>query len=94
MRRILAPIEWNVPSQGMPCSDPVSAPTRTRISRAALLVKVTARISWARARPVAMRWAIRAVRTRVLPTPAPARMRTGPSSASTARRCSSFKPSR
>ena len=45
MRRILAPIEWNVPSQGMPCSDPVSAPTRTRISRAALLVKVTARIS-------------------------------------------------
>ena len=45
MRSILTPIEWNVPSQGMPCVEPVNMATRSRISRAALLVKVTARIS-------------------------------------------------
>ena len=90
----LAPTEWNVPSHGIACSEPEKTATRWRISRAALLVKVTARISWARARPVETMCAIRVVRTRVLPTPAPARMRTGPSSDSTARRCSSFNPSR
>ena len=94
MRKIFAPIEWKVPSHGMACSDPANVATRSRISRAALLVKVTARISCARARPNEIRCAMRAVKTRVLPTPAPARMRTGPSKQSTARRCSSFKPSR
>ena len=41
----LAPIEWNVPSHGIACSEPEKTATRWRISRAALLVKVTARIS-------------------------------------------------
>ena len=39
------PIEWKVPSQGMPsATGPTRAPTRSFISRAALLVKVTARM--------------------------------------------------
>ena len=60
MRKILAPIEWKVPSHGMACSDPANVATRSRISRAALLVKVTARISCARARPSEIRCAMRA----------------------------------
>ena len=45
-RRIFTPIEWKVPSQGMPSTIwPTIWPTRSFISRAALLVKVTARIS-------------------------------------------------
>ena len=63
---------------------PTMAPTRSFISRAALLVKVTARISPGRARPVARMWAMRVVSTRVLPVPAPASTSTGPSSVSTA----------
>jgi hypothetical protein len=44
-RRILTPIEWNVPSQGIPSTaSPTRMPMRDFISRAALLVKVTARI--------------------------------------------------
>ncbi len=54
-RRIFAPIEWNVPIHGMPSTAPVRTPIRSRISREALLVKVTARISFGRARPLAMR---------------------------------------
>ena len=41
----LAPTEWKVPSHGIACSEPEKTATRWRISRAALLVKVTARIS-------------------------------------------------
>ena len=36
-------------------------------------------------------WAMRVVSTRVLPVPAPASTSTGPSSVSTARRCSGFR---
>jgi hypothetical protein len=94
-RRILVPMAWKVPSQGMPsATGPISAATRSFISRAALLVKVTARMSKGRARPVAIRWAIRVVSTRVLPVPAPARTSTGPSVASTAWRCSGLRPAR
>src|SRR5687768_18081932 len=39
-----------------------------------------------------MRWPMRWVMTRVLPLPAPARMRVGPSVASTASRCCAFSP--
>ena len=47
-------MEWKVPSHGMPSTTwPTISPTRPFISRAALLVKVTARISLGRARPVA-----------------------------------------
>ncbi len=53
---------------------------RSFISRAALLVKVTARISFGRARRVHRMCAMRVVSTRVLPVPAPASTSTGPSS--------------
>ncbi len=43
---------------------------------------------------VARIWAMRVVRTRVLPVPAPARTSTGPSVVSTAARCSGFSPER
>ena len=75
------PMEWKVPSQGMPSTAPPTIwPTRSFISRAALFVKVTARISFGRARPRPTGGcAIRVVSTRVLPVPAPARTSTGPS---------------
>src|SRR5580698_5378136 len=73
---------------------PTMSPTRVFISRAALLVKVTAKISPGRARPVARMWAMRTVSTRVLPVPAPASTSTGPSSVSTASRCSGLSPVR
>src|SRR2546430_15703116 len=72
---------------------PTSASTRERISRAALLVKVTAQISLARTRRVAITYAMRCVSTRVLPLPAPAKTSSGPSGAWTASRCCAFKPS-
>ena len=54
--------------------------TRSRISPAALLVKVTARIAdggtWLRGDQMC---AMRCVMTRVLPLPAPARISSGPS---------------
>src|SRR5919106_5997904 len=58
---------------------PTSCSTRSRISSAALLVNVIARISPGRARPVAISHAIRWVSTRVLPEPAPAITSSGPS---------------
>ena len=46
MRRMRPPIEWKVPSHGMPSTAwPSIWPSRSFISRAALLVKVTERIS-------------------------------------------------
>jgi len=50
------------------------ADRRVTISRAALLVKVTARMLAALARPVEISQAMRVVSTRVLPLPAPARI--------------------
>ena len=56
-RKMRMPMEWNVPSQGMPSMAPPTIwPTRSFISRAALLVKVTARISFGRARRVQRMW--------------------------------------
>jgi hypothetical protein len=68
--------------------------TRSRISRAALLVKVTASTCPGQARPVISRWAKRVVSTRVLPVPAPASTSKGPSRVSTASRCSGFRRAR
>ena len=85
---------WKVPSHIPEMPSPTSSSMRVRISRAALFVKVTARISDGFALPVATRWAMRQVSTRVLPLPAPAKMSSGPSGASTARRCCSLRPSR
>ena len=94
-RSIFTEIEWKVPIQGIPSTvAPSSIPTRSFIARAALLVKVTARISFGRARPVVSRCAMRAVSALVLPVPAPASISTGPSSASTAARCAGLRPSR
>ena len=60
-------------------------PMRSFISAAALLVKVTARISEAGTFRSSM-WAMRQVTVRVFPVPAPARIITGPSWAATASR--------
>src|SRR5205823_6118010 len=61
-------------------------------ARAALFVKVTARISPGSARPCWISHAIRWVKTRVLPLQATAKISSGPSSAVTAARCGRFKP--
>src|SRR5579862_4350005 len=63
---------------------------RSRISPAALLVKVSARMHPG-SNPWAMRNATREVMTRVLPVPAPARMRSGPAMERTARSWASFR---
>src|SRR3954470_432732 len=73
---------------------PRSSSTRSRLSPAALFVNVIARISCTRARPVWTRYASRCVRTRVLPDPAPARIRSGPSPCVTAAFCGGVRPSR
>ena len=68
--------------------------TRSFISPAALFVKVIARISFARAPAAASRCAIRWVRTRVLPEPAPATTSSGPSVVVTASRWAGFRSAR
>src|SRR6266851_1205588 len=68
--------------------------TRSCIVAAAFSVKVRARIWCGFARPDAMSWTIRAVRTWVFPVPAPATMSRGPSPCSTAPRCSAVSPLR
>ena len=64
----------------------ISLATRSCISRAALLVKVTPRMLPG-AIPRSTMCAMRKVMTRVLPVPAPARISTGPRIVSTACRC-------
>ncbi len=64
---------------------------RSRSSPAARFVNVTARICHGRTPWTPMRYAMRWARTRVLPLPAPARMRSGPSVVVTARACSGFR---
>ena len=70
---------------------PIRLATRSRISFAALLVNVIARISIGRALPVASSHAIRWVSTRVLPEPAPASTSSGPSACVTASRCGGLR---
>ena len=72
---------------------PTSAPTRCFISSAALLVKVMARTSNGLTPCSRMRWAMRWVRTRVLPEPAPATMSSGPPVWVTASRWTGLSPS-
>src|ERR1051325_5014888 len=97
-RRMRTQSEWNVQMVGRsgfssfpaPRSAPrvlgTSSLTRSSISRAALLVKVTARM-FPGAMPRAIMCAMRKVITRVLPVPAPARIRTGPLIVAAASRC-------
>ena len=70
-----------------------AASTRSRISAAALLVNVIARIWLGHASPRRAGCAMRWVSTRVLPEPAPATMSSGRPRYSTASRCSGFSPS-
>ena len=72
---------------------PTRRAMRSRISPAALLVKVIARTSWGSTSPSPISRATRWVRTRVLPLPAPASTRSGPSPWSTASRCAGLSPS-
>src|SRR5213592_4217563 len=67
---------------------------RSRISPAALFVKVMARISFGFAPTALIRWATRYVSTRVLPEPAPAMTSRGPSVARTASRCGGLRSAR
>src|SRR5258706_14244231 len=67
------------------------AEIRVSISRAALLVKVTARTPFGLTFPVWMSQAIRVVRTRVLPEPAPARISAAWSGRVTAASCSGLR---
>src|SRR5260370_20597627 len=95
-RRRRAQSEWNVESHGCAGGTPARnsrSETRLRISSAALLVNVTAKMASA-GTPLAIRLAMRNVIARVLPVPAPARISTGPSMVSTASRCSGFSSSR
>src|SRR3954463_3664249 len=89
-----AQAEWNVITHIARVARPTSCSTRSRISPAALLVNVIARISSARAWPVRSRYAIRWVSTRVLPEPAPARMSSGPAPWAPAARCGGLSPPR
>src|SRR6188474_1297597 len=86
--------EWKVDTHIFSATGPTRAPTRDFISSAALFVNVMARISNGLMPWAWIRWAIRWVRTRVLPDPAPAITSSGPSWCSTASRWSGFSPSR
>ena len=70
---------------------PSSFSTRARISAAALLVKVTARIPCGETPSAWISQAMRWISTRVLPLPAPASTSVGASGAVTAARCASFR---
>ena len=69
-----------------------SRSTRSRISFAALLVKVIARISHGATPRFRIRFAMRVVTTRVFPEPGPATIRSGPSPFRAASRCCGFEP--
>src|SRR6185503_8534228 len=92
-RRMRTQRLWKVEIQLCSRCPASSVSVRAFISPAALLVKVTARICSEGTPRSSTRWAMRCVITRVLPLPAPARISTGPSVASTASRCCSFSPS-
>ncbi len=85
--------EWNVETHMIRARRPTSSSTRSRISAAALLVNVMARIEPGCALRSAISQAIRRVSTRVLPEPAPATTRSGVPACTTAARCGSLSPS-
>ena len=85
--------EWKVETHILSARGPTSSETRRRISSAALLVNVMARIPQGGASPVASRWPMRRVSTRVLPEPAPATTSRGLPRCTTAARCGRVSPS-
>ena len=93
LRSIERQSEWKVPIvTWSEAAGPRSAVIRSRSSRAALFVKVSASTRDGGTRSVWIRWAIRAVSTRVLPEPGPAARRTVPFVRSTAYSCCWFIP--
>src|SRR3954469_5355348 len=85
--------EWKVLTHIFFATGPTSASTRWRISSAALLVKVMARMRKGPTPSSLIRWAMRWVSTRVFPEPAPATTSSGPSPCTTASSWSGFRPS-
>ncbi len=85
---------WNVPIHMPRVLTGVSAERRVIISRAALLVNVTARTDSGLAWPVASSHAMRVVSTRVLPLPAPARISAEACGSVTAASCSGLRSAR
>ena len=93
LRNQRAQTEWKVPTlEKKPL--PQSPSIRSTISRAALLVKVTAKICERWAKPDCKIQAMRLVNTVVLPLPAPAKISKGPSVVVTASACCGFSPVR
>src|SRR5436190_420788 len=84
-----SPVPWKVPIQSLRAGSPTARSMRSRISLAARLVKVKARI-WCGGTPSRTRRPMRSVSTRVLPLPAPASTRSGPAGCSTAERWASL----
>ena len=85
------PNEWNVEIVSWPATlaSPSAFAIRSRISAAALLVKVSATIPLA-GMPRSRRRTTRCVMTRVFPEPAAARTSIGPVKCSTASLCAGF----
>ena len=92
-RRMRTHMLWKVDTHMPRAPGPTSLLKRSRISAAALLVNVIARISQGCTPLSASICAMRYVSTRVLPEPAPASTSRGPSMHSTASRCAGFKES-
>ena len=84
---------WKVDTHMPRLRGPTSPARRSRISAAALFVNVMAKISHGATPLFSIRLAMRYVSTRVLPEPAPARTKSGPSVVTTASRCGSFNVS-
>ena len=84
--------EWNVETHIFSATGPTRRPTRSRISAAALLVNVMASTWYGEMRCSSMRCAMRCVRTRVLPEPAPATTSSGPPVWVTASNWAGFRP--
>ena len=94
-RRMREQRAWKVPA--VTCSamgPPRSLASRSRSSRAALLVKVSTQMPRGPTPTVRTRYATRCTMTRVLPLPGPATMSSGPSMCCTACCCAWLRPSR
>ena len=85
---------WKVPIQSGADGSPSWVSMRWRISAAALLVKVTARMPCGETPSTCTSHSTRCVSTRVLPLPAPASTSVGSSGALTACRCASLSGAR
>src|SRR5919202_422014 len=86
---------WNVPTDRPLASwPPTSASSRSRSSRAALVVKGTAGMLYGKTFCASSKYATRWTITRVLPEPGPARISSGPSTCETASRWNAFSPAR